>query len=383
MSSVSAAELLQALCTITSDFIAVINQDGRYEDILPTQLPGVRGVRAGELTMHDVMPGPLADQFVALMRQVLHERRPHTLTYEFTLEGASKWYTATVAPLNDTQVLWTARDVSEQIALERAQEQLRVFEQIVENVPDGIGVANLSQAFTYTNRSFRTMFDYNSFEGVAFDDLIDQDKHGSLQPIVAELLAEGTWQGALTLRRRDSSTFPSTVAGTLLRDHEGRPTAIAAVLRDMTAQIEDEEERLALQQQVIDSQQAILRELSTPLVPVADEVVVMPLVGTIDSTRAQQVMETLLEGIVAQQAGYAILDITGVKVVDTQVAAALMRVAQAAKLLGTQVILTGIGAEVAQALVHLGTDLGGVVTRSNLQSGIAFALDAKTATRVL
>jgi rsbT co-antagonist protein RsbR len=131
------------------------------------------------------------------------------------------------------------------------------------------------------------------------------------------------------------------------------------------------EEREAL----IAAQQAALAELSTPLIPLAEGVIAMPIVGAIDSGRAQRIMEALLEGISFQQAETAILDITGVRVVDTQVADALLRAAQAAKLLGARVVLTGISAEVAQAIVHLGANLGSVVTRSNLQSGIAYALD--------
>jgi rsbT co-antagonist protein RsbR len=99
----------------------------------------------------------------------------------------------------------------------------------------------------------------------------------------------------------------------------------------------------------------------------------MPLIGSVDSRRAQQVIETLLEGIAGSSARVAILDITGVPVVDTQVANALIRAAQAVKLLGAQVVLTGIRPEVAQTPVGLGTDLSGVVTRSSLQSGIAYA----------
>jgi anti-anti-sigma factor len=135
-----------------------------------------------------------------------------------------------------------------------------------------------------------------------------------------------------------------------------------------------EAEREALQEQIIDAQRAALRELSTPLIPVSDKVVIMPLIGTIDTGRAQQVMETLLEGVAHYQATLAILDITGVSVVDTQVAQALIGAAQAVKLLGAQVMLTGIQPQIAQTLVHLGVDLSGIETRGSLQSGIAQAL---------
>ena len=129
-----------------------------------------------------------------------------------------------------------------------------------------------------------------------------------------------------------------------------------------------------MQQELIAAQQSALRELSTPLIPILDGVVAMPLIGAIDSARAQQIMETLLEGIGEKRASIAILDITGVRVVDTQVANALIRTAQAAQLLGARVILTGITPEVAQTLVQLGVDLSSVTTRSTLQSGIAYAL---------
>jgi len=126
-------------------------------------------------------------------------------------------------------------------------------------------------------------------------------------------------------------------------------------------------------EEMIRAQQATLAELSTPLIPLSDQVMVMPLIGSVDSRRAQQVIETLLEGISTSGARVAILDITGVPLVDTQVANALLRAAQAVKLLGAQVVLTGIRPEVAQTLVGLGADLSGIVTRSSLQSGISYA----------
>jgi len=128
------------------------------------------------------------------------------------------------------------------------------------------------------------------------------------------------------------------------------------------------------QEEMIRAQQAVLAELSTPLIPFSDQIVVMPLIGAIDSQRAQQVMETLLSGIASSRAAVAILDITGVAVVDTRVADALIRAAQAVKLLGAQLVLTGIRPEVAQTLVGLGADLTGIITRGSLQSGVAYAV---------
>jgi anti-anti-sigma regulatory factor/PAS domain-containing protein len=147
--------------------------------------------------------------------------------------------------------------------------------------------------------------------------------------------------------------------------------------RDATAQLRAEHERLEIQEAVIAAQAAALAELSTPLIPIAAGVVAMPLIGNVDSRRAQQVIETLLSGVAETRATTVILDITGVPLVDTQVASALLRAAQAVKLLGATVTLTGIRPEVAQTLVGLGVDLSGIITRGTLQTAIAEALDRK------
>jgi anti-anti-sigma factor len=159
-----------------------------------------------------------------------------------------------------------------------------------------------------------------------------------------------------------------------LRNDAGEIYAVGNIITDITEQKKLEYERLLLQEQMIESQRLMLNELSTPLIPVADEVVVMPLIGSIDSARAMQIVETLLSGVTAHHAATVILDITGVPLVDTQVANVLVQAAQAVRLLGAQVILTGIRPEVAQTLVGLGVNLSGVITQRSLQAGIDFAL---------
>jgi anti-anti-sigma regulatory factor/HAMP domain-containing protein len=142
-----------------------------------------------------------------------------------------------------------------------------------------------------------------------------------------------------------------------------------------TAELRREaEERARLQARIIAAQNAALAELATPLVPISDDVVVMPLIGALDDQRAAHVLTTLLHGVERTRARVAILDITGVPVVDTHVARVLIDAAQSIRLLGARAVLTGIRPEVAQALIGLGVDLGGLVTRSTLQQGIAFAL---------
>lgn len=118
-----------------------------------------------------------------------------------------------------------------------------------------------------------------------------------------------------------------------------------------------------------------ISELSTPIVPVHEGIMVLPLVGSIDSRRATEITERLLEAISAYQAEIVIIDITGISVVDTQVANNLLMTTRAANLLGSRVVLVGIGAEIAQTIVHLGVELHGLVTLANLQAGISYALE--------
>jgi rsbT co-antagonist protein RsbR len=125
------------------------------------------------------------------------------------------------------------------------------------------------------------------------------------------------------------------------------------------------------QQQLID----VIREISSPVIPVHDEVLVLPLVGTIDSARSARIMETLLTGVQEHAAEVVIIDITGVPIVDTAVANHLIQATRAATLLGAHCVLVGVSAEVAQTLVHLGVNLSTLVTRSNLQAGITYALE--------
>lgn len=158
-----------------------------------------------------------------------------------------------------------------------------------------------------------------------------------------------------------------------VRNSEGRITHVMAMWKDITA---EKQRELADQhkEEIIEQQSAALAELSTPLLSISDTTVVMPLVGAVDSRRVSQIMETLLTGVAVRRALIVILDITGVSIVDTQVANAFIRASQAVQLLGAQVVLTGIRPEVAQTLVQLGVDLRSIITRGTLRDGITYAL---------
>ncbi len=120
--------------------------------------------------------------------------------------------------------------------------------------------------------------------------------------------------------------------------------------------------------------QAAIRELSTPVIRVHPRVLLLPLVGTVDSHRAEQIMETLLLKVVEEQARAVIIDIAGVPLVDTAVADHLLKTTEAVRLLGAETILTGISAHVARTIVQLGVDISSMHTRARLDDGIVLAL---------
>jgi rsbT co-antagonist protein RsbR len=117
-----------------------------------------------------------------------------------------------------------------------------------------------------------------------------------------------------------------------------------------------------------------VEELSTPVIRVFDRVLLLPLVGTIDSARAQGIMEAVLKRVSEQEARVMIIDIAGVAVVDTQVADHLLRAYAAVRLLGAATILTGISPQIARTVVELGVDISAMHTRSRLADGIELAL---------
>jgi rsbT co-antagonist protein RsbR len=126
--------------------------------------------------------------------------------------------------------------------------------------------------------------------------------------------------------------------------------------------------------EVVARQRMELMEISTPVIRLWEGIVAVPLIGTLDSVRSQVVMESLLSGIVDEQAAVAILDITGVPMVDTLVAQHLMKTAMAVQLMGAECVISGIRPQIAQTIVHLGIDLREITTRATLSDALKYGL---------
>ncbi len=273
------------------------------------------------------------------------------------------------------QPLRMAGTLSDITRRKQQEETLRWFSHAIQSTGDLIGITDINGQSLYHNQAFLDRLGYTPAElnALGGPSAIYTDPQQAAA-VFAALHQGCSWKGEITLRSRDGSYIPILLRADVIRNDAGQPVGFIGVQTDITAQKQAEAERIALQQQVIDAQRNVLRELSAPLIPISNEVMIMPLIGTVDSGRAYQVMETLLEGVAAYQAQLVIIDITGVAVVDTQVAQALISAAKAVKLLGAQVMLTGIQPQIAQTLVHLGVDLSGLITCGTLQTGIAIAL---------
>jgi PAS domain S-box-containing protein len=249
---------------------------------------------------------------------------------------------------------------------------------LVELSPDGIAVLQEGR-FLYVNPAGATMLGKPAREGSAGAEVTSLVPPERSEDWMAEL-AQATGDAPPLARSEKTWRLPGgqSITVELLGApivFDGKP-ALQIVFRDVTERKQTELalERSARQEEHIRAQELMLQELSTPLIPVGKDVVVMPLIGALNEARAAHMLSVLLDGVVTHRAAVAILDITGVPHVDEKMAEALFDAIRAARLLGAEVVLSGIKPEAAQTFVHIGADFGGIVTKSTLKHAIAYAL---------
>ena len=176
------------------------------------------------------------------------------------------------------------------------------------------------------------------------------------------------------LLRKDGTVIEAELSAGVIQ-YRGK-AADVGLIRDISERKRIQAEREHLQQGLIEAQRQAIQELSTPIIPVMDQIIVMPLIGSIDSMRAQDITRTLLTGIRENRAKVVILDITGVLLVDSGVANHLNKTIQAARLKGARTIITGVSDAVAETIVDLGIDWSGVETLADLRIGLMVALNS-------
>jgi len=200
---------------------------------------------------------------------------------------------------------------------------------------------------------------------------------GRVRPHLGQMVAARSHAGAsLEQITSEVSELKKPLMSILERELAGGPgpAQMAAIELMGTLRVVVMEIALSEGAEVIDRQRQQLLELSTPVIKLWERVVAVPLIGTLDSARTQVVMETLLQTIVDQNAAIAILDITGVPMVDTVVAQYLLKTAMAVRLMGAECVISGIRPQIAQTIVQLGIDLGDITTRATLADALAWAL---------
>lgn len=251
----------------------------------------------------------------------------------------------------------------------------RVMQALIDHVPGHVYVNDLQRRYTVVNRVT---------EGYAGgrENIIGKEPAELYPPEIVAVWQENDRriiETGITIDAEESAIYEDGVHTHRsikfpIHDGAGNVCAIGGISLDITAQRRAEQERERLQSAIIEAQRAAIQELSTPIIPLSSSAVVVPLIGSVDTTRAQQLMEALLEGVATRGASMVIIDVTGVGTIDTRVAQALIHSARAVRLLGAQVVMTGIQPAIAQALVQLNVDFQGIVVHRSLQAGIAHAL---------
>lgn len=376
--------LLRGIVENVPAVVYVKDTKGRYilANERAAELVGLKSAELVGKTDHDILPPDIADRFRQQDQNLLASGSPVEREEIVQTPGGTRTFLALGFPMYDTEgKIYAIGGISTDITVRKqAKAEVRTLQAVVEHAPDAIAVSSMDCIVTYANAAFKHLTGYGD-EAIgkhAYDFYADDPN--TLKDLTQEAIEQGSHYRVLTCRRKDGTTFPGYLTLFPIQDESGTPVALVRIIRDLTDLQRAEQEREALQQQIIDAQKDAIRELSTPLIPIANHVVLMPLIGNIDSGRAQMIIETLLEGVAYHQADMVIVDITGVSVVDTQIAQALVQAAQAVRLLGAQIILTGIGPATAQTLIHLGTDLSGIATRGSLQHAVMDAIMGRTLT---
>ncbi|MFO0738124.1 MAG: STAS domain-containing protein [Labilithrix sp.] len=199
------------------------------------------------------------------------------------------------------------------------------------------------------------------------EDRIDENLAELMLERIADILVVVADVGAGDYSTRLKSDLPDDHPMSTLYEGINQMIGSLAKEQERSAAYQKElEEKLA----TIEVQRAAIRELSTPIIEVWEGVLCLPVVGVLDSTRSAEMTEQLLSAIVEKKAECAIIDITGIQVMDTGTADHFLRMARAVRLLGANCLLTGINPAIAQTIIHMGVDLSGVVTHRTMRNAL-------------
>ncbi|KYF97752.1 hypothetical protein BE20_37510 [Sorangium cellulosum] len=310
--------------------------------------------------------------------------------YEIPGDGAAGkrrrcWLEVTYLPLRDEHgaryVASLTRDVT---AHKEAEAQQRrsdaLLEAIIDNAPLLIYARDTEGRYTVANRQLEAALGRprGGVLGLRNHDLVPRETADRFDAQDREALVASAPMTLEDQVERPDGMRVYLTTKFALRDEDGKATGVCGISADITERVRAEQQSLMLQEQMFRVREETLQSIATPLLPIAAGVLVMPLVGTMTRERADRVIEVLLHGISAQQARIALLDVTGMPEAGAEVIDALVRAARSVRLLGAEIVITGIRPSVAQALVGAATDLGGIVTKGTLERGVAYALSRRS-----
>ena len=281
-------------------------------------------------------------------------------------------------PIKDESGAITGSVINFTDITERMQNEadLKLFQVLADNAVDGIAIADMDGTITYANKVYATLFGWgDDIIGVNTAQTIASDLRESQLPKINAGALGGGWTGESQGVHKDGTVFPVQASIFSIKDENDTPVKMVAFMRDISEQKRAETEREQLQQEIIEAQRQALKELSTPIIPVMDGVIILPLIGAIDSYRARDITRSLLAGITEHRVRVVILDVTGVPVVDSSVADNLNKTIQAARLKGARTIVSGISDAVAETIVDLGIDWSQIDTVRDLQTGLRLAME--------
>jgi rsbT co-antagonist protein RsbR len=274
------------------------------------------------------------------------------------------------------RILGVLLDVTDRLKAERALQESEVqYRSIVERSPLGICI-HREGTIVYANGAMQQLVGVTSTDMLVGKDLLaftHPDCHDSTLAQIHD--AAQSTEAAPAIENRLLRVSGDTVEVDVYHQwvtYEGLP-ALQFVYLDISARKRAEEalRRAAASESTLATQDEIIRALSCPLIPFGKGALLMPLIGEINHGRATRIVEELARGVVEQQATIAILDVTGVPNVDAEVADALLRAASVVRLLGADVMLTGIQPGIARVIVELGIDMSGFMVKSSLRDGLS------------
>ena len=253
------------------------------------------------------------------------------------------------------------------------------YKSALDSLSDMVLIMDRERKILYLNPAFEkvTGVDRKEALGMLLDDLLE--KYRIVPKEEKDKIIERTKKGfekgkgavdkEAVMIDREGNEFPVSYSASIIR-HEGEVIGQVVIIRDITERKKLEEKL----RETIEKLKASQEELSTPVVKIWEGIIMLPVIGVVDSYRAQRMMETLLERIVETDAHVVILDITGVATMDSEVVNYILKTVKAAELMGAECVITGIKPEIAQAIVRLGFDASSLVVKRDVEDALCYSL---------